>query len=75
MALGNDTIWIQEISAETHPQRYKDFDVDLSALAGRSGWLTVKARHLQGGDRVDTYWKRLELIDCFGNGLKNGGRG
>jgi hypothetical protein len=63
VALGNETIWSQTISSETHPQRYNDFQVDLSALAGKSGWLTVTARHLHGGDRVNSFWKRLELID------------
>lgn len=56
-----EIIWSQQITAESHPQPWKDFSVNLSQLAGREGWLTVRASLIQGGD-APVYWKSLELV-------------
>ena len=56
-----EIIWSQQITAESHPQPWNDFSVTLSQLAGREGWLTVRASLIQGGD-APCYWKSLELV-------------
>jgi hypothetical protein len=56
-----ETVWTQQLTAETHPQPWKNFEIDLTQLAGREGWLTVRAYLPQGGD-APAYWKSLELV-------------
>ncbi len=56
-----DVVWSQEINPDSHPQSWKNFAIDLSQLAGREGWLTVRAYLPKGGD-APAYWKSLELV-------------
>lgn len=60
--LGDELIWESELNDQTQPDRWKQFDVDLSQLAGRQGWLTVTCQHEAGGDQRKVFWKLLEVV-------------
>jgi len=59
--LGEEILAQREIDWSQQQEIWKEESVDLSSLAGRSGWLTIEARHVSHGDHSRTYWKRLDL--------------
>jgi hypothetical protein len=55
------TLWAQEIGKDQAPQQWKDYEVDLSRFAGRSGTLAVRAEYVSDTGEMVTWWKRLEI--------------
>jgi outer membrane protein assembly factor BamB len=51
-----------DVKDETHPDRWKNIEIDLSSAAGQQGWLTISAVHT-GGNPTPLYWKTLEEVD------------
>jgi|GEM_PF-1206076 len=60
--VGEKLVQELEVKDETHPDRWKNLEIDLSPAAGNEGWLTVTAVH-SGGNPSPFYWKTLELVD------------
>ena len=50
----------EEIKDETHKDRWKTLEIDLTPAAGQSGWLTIDARS-QNGDHA-LWWKEAEVV-------------
>ena len=59
--LGEEVVMVKEMKWDAQPEAWQNVSVDLNTVAGQSGWLTVEARHVGGGDHVRTYWKQLDL--------------
>jgi outer membrane protein assembly factor BamB len=59
---GDAVLHAVDIIDQTHPDRWKMIEVDLSSLAGQSGMLVVSGRFVSGGDQTATYWKALEVV-------------
>ena len=61
--LGERMVQTVDISDQTHPDRWKTIEVDLSSLAGTSGMLVVSGRFVSGGgNETVTFWKAAELV-------------
>ncbi len=54
-----ESLWSQDIDAGGSP--WMEQEIDLTGVAGKSGWLTVHASPVNG-DTL-TYWKTLELVE------------
>ncbi len=48
-------------TAQTDPEPWKQFELDLRPAAGKSGWLTILAAPAENRDTVDVFWKQLEI--------------
>jgi hypothetical protein len=60
--LGGQEVFSKEVTAKADPQPWKTLEVDLTAQAGQSGWLTIEAHFLRNGDHADLFWDTLELV-------------
>jgi len=60
--VGETLVQELEVKDEDYPDRWKQFEIDLSPAAGKEGWLTISAVH-SGGPPSPFYWKTLELVD------------
>lgn len=59
---GDSLIKSVEINDQTFPDRWKTIEIELADFAGQTGWLSLEAHHVGGGDGVLTYWKSIELV-------------
>ena len=57
---GQKLLKSEDIKDDTHKDRWKTLQIDLSPAAGASGWLTITARS-QSGDHV-LWWKEAEVL-------------
>jgi outer membrane protein assembly factor BamB len=57
---GQHVLRSEEIKDQTHPDRWKTIEIDLSPAAGQSGWLTVRVQST-GGDHV-LWLKSAEVL-------------
>ncbi|HTN76815.1 MAG TPA: PQQ-binding-like beta-propeller repeat protein, partial [Pirellulaceae bacterium] len=58
---GSETVWSQTFDQNAQPQQWRDIDVDLSKLAGKTGTLVVRMEFTSPQGEMSTYWKRLEV--------------
>jgi outer membrane protein assembly factor BamB len=62
VAFGNKELHAVDITDKTHPDRYKQLEIDLSPVAGQSGTLVVQAQFVSTGDATALFWKALEVV-------------
>ena len=58
--LGEQVLKTEEIKDETHKDRWKTIEADLSPAAGQAGWLTIRLQSTNG-DHV-AWWKAAEVV-------------
>jgi hypothetical protein len=61
-AFGDKQLHAVAIADATHPDRYKQLEIDLSPVAGQSGNLVVQAEFVSTGDATALFWKALEVL-------------
>lgn len=61
-AFGDKELHAVNITDATHPDRYKQLEIDLSPVAGQSGTLVVQAQFVSTGDASALFWKALEVL-------------
>ena len=59
---GDKQLHSVDITDATHPDRYKQLEVDLSPVAGQSGNLVLEAQFVSTGDATAVFWKALEIL-------------
>ena len=59
---GNQQLHAVDITDATHPDRYKQLEIDLTPVAGQSGNLVVESRFVSTGDATAMFWKALEIL-------------
>lgn len=52
----------QEFTAQSDPQHWKSVEIDISPVAGQSGWLVVEGKFKHGGDHAAIFWKKIEIV-------------
>ncbi|MGE0605946.1 MAG: PQQ-binding-like beta-propeller repeat protein [Pirellulales bacterium] len=57
---GGRTLLAEVVSPQTAAAGWREFEVDLSSLAGSGAWITV-SQQPEGDMLAPAYWKRLEL--------------
>jgi hypothetical protein len=62
VAFGNKELHAVDITDKTHPDRYKQLEIDMSPVAGQSGTLVVQAQFVSTGDATALFWKALEVV-------------
>lgn len=60
--LNGNPVHTHEFTAQSDPQHWKSVEIDLSPVAGQSGWLVVEGKFKQGGDHAAIFWKRIEIV-------------
>jgi len=60
--LNGNPIYEHEFTAQSDPQHWKSVEIDLSSAAGQSGWLVIEGSFKRGGDYVEVFWKKLEIV-------------
>jgi hypothetical protein len=56
-----ETVWSQDFGKQHNPQQWKDLEIDLTKIAGKSGSLVVRGDLTVGGE-MSTWWKKIELV-------------
>ncbi|MFN0018149.1 MAG: PQQ-binding-like beta-propeller repeat protein [Pirellulaceae bacterium] len=62
VSFGDKQLHAVDITDATHPDRYKQLEIDLSPVAGQSGNLVVQAQFVSTGDATALFWKALEVL-------------
>ena len=62
ISFGDKQLHAVDITDKTHPDRYKQLEIDLSPVAGQSGTLVVQAQFVSTGDATALFWKALEVV-------------
>ncbi len=62
VSFGDKALHAVDITDATHPDRYKQLEIDLSPVAGQSGNLVVQAQFVSTGDATALFWKALEIL-------------
>jgi outer membrane protein assembly factor BamB len=62
VAFGDRQLHVVDITDATHPDRYKQLEIDLSPIAGQSGNLVVQSQFVSTGDATALFWKALEIL-------------
>jgi outer membrane protein assembly factor BamB len=57
-----NSLFEEEVSGRRGGQQlWRTLDVDLAPVAGRTGWLTVRARTLDNRTWADIFWKQVDI--------------
>jgi hypothetical protein len=62
VSFGDKQLHLVDITDATHPDRYKQLEIDLSPVAGQSGNLVLEAQFVSTGDATALFWKALEIL-------------
>lgn len=60
--LNGNPVHTHEFTAQSDPQHWKSLEIDLSPVAGQSGWLVIEGRFKQGGEYTAIFWKKIEIV-------------
>ena len=58
---GEKVLHEEEMEWAKLQQVWKDRTINLKTAAGKSGWLSIEAHFVSGGDHTRTYWKRISV--------------
>jgi hypothetical protein len=61
-AFGDKELQAVNLTDATHPDRYKQLEIDLSSVAGQTGTLVVQAQFVSTGDATALFFKALEIL-------------
>lgn len=60
--LNGTPVHTHDFTAQSDPQHWKSVEIDLSPVAGQTGWLVVEGKFMQGGDHAAIFWKKIEIV-------------